>query len=116
MSQSVIEAGEKIHVMIRRHFKEEVRRHFAGEVTAATLGQIRVEGYTFTCDPVSLIYRRLPELRTRIFGLNDSGYIINVIPKEVDISRLRYHTNTGVPILTDGQGFTLEVNEFKGIA
>ena len=113
MNQPVLEIGEKIHVIIRRHFKEEVRRHFAGEVTAVAPGQIRVEGYTFTCEPVSLAYRRLPELRTRIFALHDSGYIINVIPRTVDVSRLRYHSNTGVPILTDGQGFSLEVNEFK---
>ena len=105
MTQSVIEAGEKIHVIVRRHFKEEVRRHFAGEVTAVAPGQMRVVGYTFTCDPISLLYRRLPEIRTRIFALNDSGYIINVLPREIDISRLRYHTNTGVPVLTDGQGF-----------
>jgi hypothetical protein len=111
LTQTVIAVGEKIHIIMRRHFKEDIRRHFAGTVTAVSEGQIRAEGYTFVFNPATLEYRKLPELRTRIFGILDSGYVINVLPENVVVDRLHYHTNLGAPVITDGAGFRLEVNE-----
>lgn len=111
MSDAVIEVGEKVHVVMRRHFREDIRRHFAGTVTAVSGGLIRVQGYTFICSPVGLDCRRLPGLRTRLFGLHDSGFIVNVLPPDVTIDRLRYEAKGGVLMVTDAAGFSLEVNE-----
>ncbi len=111
MSDAVIEVGEKIHVVMRRHFKEDIRRHFAGTVTVTSGELIRAQGYTFICSPVGLEVRRLTGLRTRVFGLHDSGYIVNVLPPEVAIDRLHYEAKGGTLVITDGAGYSLEVNE-----
>jgi len=108
---AVIEAGEKVHIILRRRFKEDQRRHFVGTVSSVSAGQMRVVGYTFSFNAASSAFQRLPELRTRIFGLFDSSYVINVLPPQVDIDRLRYHTNPGVLVMTDGQGFKLEIDD-----
>ncbi|HEX4079873.1 MAG TPA: hypothetical protein VHX61_13480 [Rhizomicrobium sp.] len=111
MIPAVIDVGEKVHIIARRHFKEDQRRHFVGTVSMVSAGQIRVEGYTFGFNPTSSSFQRLPELRTRIFGILDSGYVINVIPRHVDVDRLRYHANQGTLVMSDGQGFKLEIND-----
>jgi hypothetical protein len=111
MSDAVIEVGEKVHIVMRRHFKEDIRRHFAGTVTAASLGLIRAQGFTFICSPVGLECRRLPGLRIRLFGLQDSGYIVNVLPPDVAVERLHYEAKGGALVLMDGAGYSLEVNE-----
>lgn len=76
----VIGVGEKVHVITRRLFKEDIRRHFAGTVTAIEGSLIRVEGYAFIFNPVMLDYVFRPEFRTRVFGIGDSNEVINVIP------------------------------------
>jgi hypothetical protein len=108
---AVIEAGEKVHIILRRRFKEDQRRHFVGTVSMVSAGQIRVVGYTFSFNSTSSAFQRLPELRTRVFGLFDSGCVINVLPPQVDVDRLRYHANQGVLVMSDGQGFKLEIND-----
>ncbi len=111
MSDGAIHIGEKIHLIERRQFKEDVRRHFAGTVRAVALGAIRVEGFTFIVSPVGLEVRRLLGKRTRIFGIYDSGYIINILPDEVDIENLSYEARSARLVISDGLKFSLEVNE-----
>ncbi|MGH6878693.1 MAG: hypothetical protein ACREHV_15130 [Rhizomicrobium sp.] len=115
MTPAAIEVGEKVHIIVRRAFKEDLRRHFVGTVSMVSVGQIRVVGYTFSFNPTSQVFQRLPNLRTRLFGLFDSGYIVNVLPPEVDIERLRYHANQGVLVVSDGKGFKLEINDADGV-
>ncbi len=112
MPQSVIELGEKIHVITRRNFPEEVRRHYAGTVEAVSGAIIRTHGYTFVFNPTALEYRRRPEVRTRLFGIADGQHIINVLPADVVVDELRYLTLEGRLMVTDGRRFRLDVNEF----
>ena len=111
MQTGVIEVGEKIHLITRRHFKEDVRRHFCGVVTAIDGSAMRVEGFTFIVSPIGLEVRKLNGLRTRIFGVTSADNIINILPPHVDISRLIYKARANTLAVTDGQDFWLEVNE-----
>jgi hypothetical protein len=45
MTQTVIEAGDKLHIITRRNFVDDLRRHFAGSVVAVSGGLIRLQGY-----------------------------------------------------------------------
>lgn len=110
---SIIAIGEKIHVITRRLFKEDVRRHFAGSVTATSGPLIRVEGYSFIFNPVTLDYVFRPEFRTRVFGIGDSNEIINIIPKNSIIERLRYELLDGRLVVTDGTAVSLDINEYN---
>lgn len=109
----VIEVGEKVHIITRRIFKEDVRRHFAGTVTAISGPLIRVEGYSFIFNPVTLEYVFRPEFRTRVFGIGDSNEIINVIPKGSVLERMRYALSNGRLVVTDGMAMELDINEYN---
>lgn len=112
MQRPLLEAGEKLHIMARRAFKEDLRRHFAGTVVALNGLLARVEGYVFVLNTQVEEYRRRPEFRTRILGLTDANLIINVLPPHVDLDRLRYELVEGRLYVTDGLKFRFDVNEF----
>ncbi len=110
----VVNIGDKIHVMTRRSFDGDLRRHMVGEILAFDDGIVRVRGYTFLYDQFRNEFVRRPEIRTRLLGLGDSGHVINVLPAEVEIERLRYtHSDERRLVLTDGRGYSLDINEFS---
>ncbi|MGB7061488.1 MAG: hypothetical protein WBF13_03945 [Candidatus Zixiibacteriota bacterium] len=109
----VLEQGDKIHVMTRRRFEEDLRRHFVGEIQAAIDTAVRVVGYTFVFDGTVNEFVKRPEIRVRVFGLADSGNIINVLTRTVDIKKVYYGQSKDKRlILTDGESFSLDINEF----
>ena len=107
----ILNLGEKVHVITRRLFDDDLRRHFVGEVTATRDGRFRAEGFTFVFDTAMNQFVKRPELRTRVFSL-DSQQIVNVLPKGVAISKLIYKVTHKMLTVTDEQGFSLEINEF----
>ena len=113
MSDSVIAVGDKLHIMTRRLFEEDVRRHFAGQVLAVSGALVEVEGYTFIFHPGVNEYRRLPELRTRVFSIGEAAYIVNKIPRAVDVETLGYLKKDNRLVVTDGGSFSLAINEFS---
>ena len=111
----VVNLGDKIHVMTRRGFEGDIRRHFAGEVIAVDHGVVRVRGLSFVYNQFRNEFVRRPEIRTWLLGLGDSGHVINVLPDEVEIERLRYtHSDERRLVITDGRGYSLDINEFSG--
>ncbi len=107
-----VAVGEKIHVIERRQFQDDVRRHFLGEVMAVADATIRVTGYSFVYDMGTTSYVRSPGLRTRILPLGSAGVIINVVSPEADIEAARYDYRDGRVVITDGGAFTHDINEF----
>jgi hypothetical protein len=109
----LISEGEKIHVIARRNFDNDVRRHFVGEVRSVGAAAMRVEGYTFIFDQVNNYYIRQPDKRIRIIALADSGNIITVIPRDINLDALIYrHTQDNRVVMTDGSDYCLDINEF----
>ncbi len=112
-SPPILELGEKLHIITRRNFSDDLRRHFVGEITALSPIAMRLKGYTFVFNPTSLEYRRRDDLRTRVFAIADAQLIINVLPPEVRIERLQYRIPDGQLVLMDGAGYSLDINEFN---
>jgi hypothetical protein len=111
----VIELGDKLHIITRRLFHDDIRRHFAGEVTNRSSELYELQGYTFGFNSSSNQYSKRPELRTRIYSLGEAGYIVNKLPREIDIASLKYQVVEKRLVVTDLAGFSLDINEF-GIA
>lgn len=110
----VLREGEKVLVLTRRLFDGDVRRHFVGEVTAATEHLIRVEGYAFICDLNSGKYTKMPEKRSRIFSIVDSGIIVYVLAETANLEQVRYAVGANRRlIVTDGEAVNLDITEFK---
>jgi hypothetical protein len=114
MPESAIAVGDKLHVITRRRFESEERHHFVGEVTAVSDELCRVRGYAFVFDPGTHAYTRCPEVRTRLFSLGQEGFIVNAIPRTLDIASLEYRTVEERLVVTDGGKFSLDINEFAG--
>jgi hypothetical protein len=109
----VLKVGEKVHIVFKRAFEEDLRRHFVGEITVVGDTAVRVEGYAFIFDGSSNEYLRKPELRTRIFSLVDARILINVIPSSTVIEKVIYRlSGDGNLVATDGEAFQLDINEF----
>ena len=112
MTDSVLAVGEKLHIMTRRLFADDVHPHFVGEISAVAGPLFRAQGYSYVFDSGTNSYVKHPKLRTRLFSLSDAGHIITVIPPEVDLNSLEYRLISGRLAITDSRGFTLEINEF----
>lgn len=112
MTNPVLSVGDKLHIMTRRLFADDVHPHFACEISAISGPIFRARGYSFVFDSGTNSYVKHPQVRTRLFSLSNAGHIINVIPQEVDLDSLEYRITEGRLAVTDGLGFSLEINEF----
>ena len=108
----ILEQGEKVHIVERRYFADDLRCHLVGEVTTCTEQAIRLEAYLWVYDIANGRFVRKPEKRERIVCLGDR-VTINVLPTEADLDAVRYATDPERGLVaTDGRSFTLEVTEF----
>ena len=112
VANSVLAIDDKLHIMTRRLFADDVHPHFVCEISAVAGPLFRAQGYSFVFDSGTNSYVKHPEARTRLFSLSDAGHIINVIPREVDLNSLQYRIVAGRLAITDSRGFSLEINEF----
>lgn len=107
----IIEAGEKLHIMYRSLYVNSIRRHFIGSVVAAQGSLCRIKGFVFIYDEKKTEFIRKPELRTTIMDLAGSGYIVNVIGRDVELENVRYkYVHDAGLIATDGKEFSLNIN------
>ncbi len=105
--------GEKIHVVHRRLFERDIRKHFIGEVEDYENGLVRVVGHVFVIeDPKENVFRKKPELRTRVISLNSGEVFVNILPPTVDLEKIRYEGVGHDMRVTDGSGWHLDIKEF----
>jgi len=107
----ILDVGEKVHIVERRYFADDIRRHLVGEIVRSSDNAIRVKGYVWVFDEMKGFVRK-PEVRERVIYPSDRS-TINIIPKEVDLGELKYAISPreGL-IVTDGKKFNLSINEF----
>jgi hypothetical protein len=109
----MLSIGEKIFVITRRLFENDLHRHFIGEVQDVSETAVRVRGYAFVFDNLTCEFTRREDLRTRIFSIIDAGYVINVLPGEVILEEVRYSTNDkNQRVITDDKTLKMNVSEF----
>jgi hypothetical protein len=109
----IIEKGEKVHIMYRALYENSTRRHFLGEVLAAEGSVCRLEGFVFAYDKKSTEFIRKPEKRITVIDISESGYIANVIGREVNPGDVNYKYAQGSGLIAaDNKGLSLNINEF----
>lgn len=100
-------------MVYRALYENSLRRHFIGEILGAQGALCRIEGYAFVYDVKTTMFDKRKEKRTTIADLGESGYIVNVLPNDVDIHDIIYKYEGGVGLVaTDNKGFSLNINEF----
>jgi hypothetical protein len=108
----LLQKGEKIHVIHRRHSDKDPHRHFVGVVDAYEGGIARVTGYLFVVDPVKFVFFRRPEKRIRIIALSSGEVLANVLPPSVDLEKVVYKQERKSVRVTDGSDWHLDISEF----
>ena len=111
----ILEQGEKVHIIERRYFADDIRRHVAGEVLKCTEHAIRLKGYVWVFDSPNGRFVRKPEKRERIVCMGDR-LIINVLPPEADLEAAQYVADPQKGLqVTDEKSFFLEITEFTAM-
>jgi len=109
----ILKPGEKIHVIMRRNFANDLRRHFFGEVVASAECVVAVKGHAAVYNSGKNHYEIKPETGLRIISLTDSKNIINIISRNTKIENIKYKVSADKRlIVTDGKNFILDINEF----
>ena len=108
----ILQKGEKIHIIHRRHSEKEPHRHFVGVVDAYENGIARVTGHIFTVDPTKFIFFRRPDQRTRIISLVSGEVLVNVLPPSVALEKIVYKQEKKSVRVTDGADWHLDISEF----
>jgi len=109
----IVKPGEKIHVIIRRQFLDDIRRHFVGEVKESLDNIVKVEGDVFILDPNINLFVKKPNAQTRIISLIDGLNIITILPAATNLKGLSYKlSKNNRMVVTDGESFYMDVNEF----
>jgi hypothetical protein len=108
----ILQKGEKIHVIHRRHFEKDPHRHFVGVVDAYENGLARVTGNIFTVDLTKFVFFRRPERRTRIISLNSGEVLVNILPPTVDLDKVVYKQEKKSVRVTDGGEWYMDISEF----
>ncbi len=114
--QDVVNVGDKLHIITRRNYAEDLHRHFAGTIEAVSEGHMRLHGYTFVIDQDAIDFRRGPELHNKIYPISSAQLIINVLPSHTIMDDLEYRRVDGRLTLVDGARLRLDVNESDGIS
>ena len=109
---TILQPGEKLHVIHRRRLEREPHRHFVGTVEAYENGVARVSGYVYTVDTVKSAYFRRPDKRTRILAISSGDLLINVLPAHVDLDKVIYKLEKKSVRVTDGSDWYLDISEF----
>lgn len=111
----IFKPEEKLLIIERRTFQEDIQRHFIGVLVAATDHNIRIIGHPWVYNFKLGMYERRPEQRERVFHLSERQVII-VLPPEADLEAVRYSINAGrQAYVTGGQTFSLEITEFVSL-
>ncbi|UCD49319.1 MAG: hypothetical protein JSW27_17520 [Phycisphaerales bacterium] len=109
----ILKPREKIHVIIRRAFCEDIRRHFAGELRDVENNIVRAEGHMFVHDPNTNLFVRKQHSHTRLFSLADAGNIVSVLPAMTNLKKLACRlVEKNRMVLAGGESVLMDVNEF----
>lgn len=109
-TEPLLHRGDKVFIVERRLFEQDLRRHFVGEVAACTDVGFRAKGYPFFYHPAAQNYVRKPKPRTRVFAF-DGHIIINVLPRDCDVESVNYLATESGTTLTDRKSFEMDVSD-----
>ena len=102
--------GEKVLIIDRKLFAEDIQRHYVGEITKTSDNALKVKGHVWIRDQIKGFVRKTGN-RERLVYPSDRT-IINIIPENVNLNEIKYVHAGGTVVVTDEKNFTLDVTEF----
>ncbi len=102
--------GEKVLIIDRKLFAEDIQRHYIGEITKTSENALKVKAHVWIRDQVKGFVRKTGN-RERLVYPSDRT-IINIIPENVNLNEIKYVHAGATTVVTDEKNFTLDVTEF----
>ena len=102
--------GEKVLIIDRKLFAEDIQRHYVGEITKTSENALKVRGQVWIRDQIKGFVSKTGN-RERLVYPSDRT-IINIIPEYVNLSEIKYVHEGVTTVVTDGKNFTLDITEF----
>jgi len=104
--------GDKLLVIEQRLYKDDNTRMFVGVVEDHDQATIRLRGFPFHLNPYEISgSERHGEERVRLISLS-AGYIIYLLPPEMDVSKLMLRRSPKSLMLTEGETLSLDLSEW----
>ena len=112
----ILEKDEKVFIVERKYFKEDIRRFFCGEVIGCSENLFRAKGYAWVMSQRLNQFVKKPELRERTFCFSNR-LLINVMPRDIDVNIIHYsYDQKRGHIITYGKDYSLNIDEFGPMA
>jgi hypothetical protein len=105
-----VHSNDRILVVDRKLFRDDVTNMFVGVVEDYEDGFARARGYAYHIHPYEMGTERRAEERVRLVSLY-SGDVVYVLPRELNVAQIQIRRSPKSLILTDGQSFTMDLTD-----
>jgi hypothetical protein len=109
----ILKVGDKILVAQRRLFPRDQPRFFIGRVDAYESGIVKATGHTFARDLLTGDMLEKADARTKLISLSSGTLIVYQLPDQIALEKLDFFAVNGCLTLSDGQGFVMNLSEFR---
>jgi hypothetical protein len=109
----MLKEGDKILVAQRRLFPRDQPRFFVGRVDAYETGIVKATGHTFSRDLLTGDMLEKADPRTKLISLSSGTFIVYQLPDQFALESAHFLAEDGCLALTDGQGFVMNLSEFR---
>jgi hypothetical protein len=107
---AAVHPNDRILVVDRKLFRDDVTNMFVGVVEDYEEGFVRTRGYAYHIHPYEMGTERRAEERVRLVSLY-SGDAVYVLPRDLNVSQIQIRRSPKSLILTDGQSFTMDLTD-----
>ena len=105
-----VHANDRILVVDRKLFRDDVTNMFVGVVEDYEEGFVRLRGYAYHIHPYEMGTERRAEERVRLVSLY-SGDVVYVLPRDLNVAQIQIRRSPKSLILTDGEAFTMDLTD-----
>ena len=107
----LLKEGDKVLVAHRRLFEKDEARYFIGRVEGYEAGVIRASGHSFVREQMGHRAIEKAEKRTKLLSVAAGTLLIYILPEQVSLGRVRFVSELGRLVVTNGNGFTMNLAE-----
>jgi hypothetical protein len=107
---ATIHSNDRILVVDRKLFRDDVTNMFVGVVEDYEEGFVRARGYAYHIHPYEMGTEKRAEERIRVVSLY-AGDVIYVLPRELNVAQIQIKRSPKSLVLTDGQAFMMDLTD-----
>ena len=107
----ILEVGNKLLLVHRRLFKEDLVRFFVGTVDYYQAGITKITGYSFARNPVTGEVRRKDDARTKLVALTSGTFLAYQLPTELQVDKVQFHLESDERLIIRESEWEMDLSE-----